>query len=459
MNKLMLKTQTIAIIGGGFSGTMVAVHLLRLANCPLKIKLIEKRTKIGQGVAYSTPILSHLLNVPVSKMSADPDHPEHFLNWIQSHYPEKFFTANTFAPRQYYGEYLQSVLLESQNHARQDVQLEYILDEADALQAENEQMIVTCRGGATIKADRVILALGNLPPSHPPINNPSFYQSRRYSSWAWSTPLENIIEPDHHILLIGSGLTAIDLVIDLYHKGHQGKIYLVSRRGLLPQSHKPIQAYAPLIELDQNLNHLFKQIRSEVKKAQELGYDWRSVIDSLRPHTQTIWKSLSSTEKRRFLRHLRSYWDIHRHRISPDIAQIITKLRDSQQLILLGGEIQSYQEEINDVTVTIRPRCSAQTQDIQVHHVVNCTGSERLTSQWQNPLLKNIITSGLAKPDALQLGLEVAENGALVNHAGDQSSLLYTLGPLQKGCLWETTAVPEIRQQAKKLAHLLLNTL
>lgn len=156
---------------------------------------------------------------------------------------------------------------------------------------------------------------------------------------------------------------------------------------------------------------------------------------------------------------MRSYWDIHRHRISPDIAQIITKLRDSQQLMLLGGEIQSFQEEINKVQVTIRPRHSTQTQDIQVHHVVNCTGSERLTSQWQNPLLKNMITSGLAKPDALQLGLEVTENGALVNRAGEQSSILYTLGPLQKGCLWETTAVPEIRQQAKKLALELLNTL
>ncbi|GFE70504.1 FAD/NAD(P)-binding protein [Chroococcus sp. FPU101] len=455
----MVKATTIAIIGGGFSGTMVAVQLLRLANCPLKIKLIEKRVKIGQGVAYSTPILSHLLNVPVSKMSAFPEIPEHFLNWIQDRYPKKSFTGSTFAPRRYYGEYLQSVLQEAQNYARKDVYLEYIQDEAHALQAAHEQMIVTCRSGATIKADRVILALGNLPPSHPPIDDPSFYQSRRYSSWAWSTPLENMIEPDHNILLIGSGLTAIDLVIDLYYKGHQGKIYLVSRRGLLPQPHKPIQVYAPLIELDQNLNHLFKQIRSEVKKAQDLGYDWRSVIDFLRPHTQLIWKSLSITEKRRFLRHLRSYWDIHRHRISPDIAQIITKLRDSQQLIILRGEIQSYQEEIDKVTVTIRPRYTEQTQDIQVHHVVNCTGSERLTSQWQNPLLKNIITSELAKPDALQLGLDVAENGALVNNIGDNSSILYTLGPLQKGCLWETTAVPEIRQQAEKLAKELLNSL
>lgn len=450
---------TIVIIGGGFSGTMVAVHLLRFANCPLQIKLIEKRAKIAQGVAYSTSIEDHILNVPALKMSAFPHESEHFLNWIQHRYPEKAFTASSFVSRQYYGEYLQSVLQEAHNNARKDVQLEYIHDEAIALIWENNQVIVTCHSSKQITADRIVLALGNLPPSNPPIAEPSFYQSRRYSSWAWSRPLENIIAPDDAILLVGSGLTAIDLAIDLYCKGHQGKIYLVSRKGLIPQSHQQIKAYPSFINVEQNLNSLFKKIRQEVKKAQELGYDWRAVIDSLRPHTQQMWKSLSIVEKRRFLRHLRSYWDIHRHRIASEIYQVITKLISSEQLILYAGEIKSYQEDVDHVKVTIRPRYSEQNKMINIHHVVNCTGSERLASQWQFPLLKSIIHSGLAKLDALQLGLEVAENGVLVTQTGAKSSILYTLGSLQKGCLWETTAVPEIRQQAETLAKNLLDFL
>lgn len=455
----MVKTATIAIIGGGFSGTMVAVHLLRLANGPLNIKLIEKRAEVGLGVAYSTAIANHLLNVPAQKMSAFPKQPEHFLNWLQDRYPEKAFNGTTFAPRQYYGKYLQSILQEAQSNARPEVQFEYIHDEAIALTTETNQLVITGQRSKTILADRVVLALGNLPPSHPTIRDPSFYQSRHYTSWAWSTPLENIVEPDQNILLIGSGLTAIDLVIDLYHKGHQGNIYLVSRRGLLPQPHQPTQPYPTHAQLEQNLNPLLKQIRQEVKKAQALGYDWRAVIDSLRPQTQSIWKSLSITEKRRFLRHLRSYWDIHRHRISPEIAQIITKLKESQQLTLIAGEIQSYQGESDSVKVTIRPRATEDKKVIQVHHVVNCTGSERLTSQWQDPLLKSLITSGLAQPDSVRLGLAAAENGALFSQKGEPSSTLYTLGPLQKGILWETTAVPEIRQQAEKLAKELINQL
>ncbi|PSF32649.1 oxidoreductase [Aphanothece hegewaldii CCALA 016] len=454
----MVKPLTIAIIGGGFSGTMVATHLLRLANCPLQIKLIEKRANIGQGLAYSTAVEHHVLNVPAGKMSAFPQESEHFINWLQNRYSEKAFTANSFVSRHYYGEYLQSILQEAHEKARKDVQIEHIHYEATELQPVDDQVVITCGNGRQITADRVVLALGNLPPSNPPIADPSFYQSRRYQRWAWSTSLENIVQPDDAILLIGSGLTALDLVVNLHYKGHQGKIYMISKRGLVPQAHQQTPAYPFCLKTEQNLNGLFKHIRQEVKKAEKLGYDWRSVMDALRPHTQDIWKSLTLVEKRRFIRHLRAYWDNHRHRIASGVSDIITKLRTSQQLSLYAGEIIAYQEDMDGVTVTVRPRGSEHTHTIKVQTVINCTGSERLTSQWQYPLLKNIISTGVAQPDALELGLEVADNGSLVSRTGAKSTTLYTLGPLQKGCLWETTAVQESRQQAEKLATTLLDS-
>lgn len=451
----------IAIIGGGFSGAMVAVHLLRHAVSPLTIYLIERKPTIGPGVAYSTASECHLLNVPAGKMSAFPDEPDHFLNWLQS-LPEQQdlwnFDASSFVTRRLYGQYIQVVLNDAATQARSGVQLEQIIDEAVAIQPQVNQASVVLKGGRTLEVDRVVVAWGNFVPKHPHLGNSATYESWRYHASPWSIPNFTAFAADETVMVVGSGLTAIDVVARLHQQGHQGQIILVSRRGLLPQPHRPGSAYPAFTteQLPQRLSALMRHIRQEIEFAALQGYDWRSVLDALRPVSQLLWQNLTLAEQRRFLRHLRPYWETHRHRIAPPIAQIIVTLQQTGQLQVHAGRIQSCQEDEAGINVMIQQRCSKLPIHLHIQHIINCTGSELNYDRLQHPLITHLFQIGLIQTDSLKLGLATAENGALIDAKGNASSWLYTLGCLRKGQLWETTAVPEIRQQAQTLAKLLL---
>ncbi|MGL5793863.1 MAG: FAD/NAD(P)-binding protein, partial [Waterburya sp.] len=397
LNKFESQPTTIAIVGGGFSGSMVAVHLLKNAVYPLRIKLIERRRVVGEGIAYSTNWDCHLLNVPAGKMSAFPDRPDHFWQWLQTRESAigKKFSQDDFVPRKLYGEYVKSILAEAEAEANTGVSVERLTDEAIgyastfaeqvlrtqriALEMTTERAIINLSSGKSLEADRVVLALGNFPPADPPVADPSFYQSQRYFRF-WSTPaLLSSIAVDEAILIIGSGLTALDAILALERQGHQGKIYVVSRRGLFPQTHQPTTAYPPLFEseaLPTTIRSLVRRIRQEIKTAEARGDNWQSIINSLRPQIQLIWQSLASAEKQRFLRHVKPYWESHRHRVHSAIARQIEQKVAAEQLHLLAGRIQAYNEDAEGVNVSIRERCSNYINNLRVGTVINCTGSE-----------------------------------------------------------------------------------
>jgi uncharacterized NAD(P)/FAD-binding protein YdhS len=476
---LQLHIPQIAIIGGGFSGAMVATHLLRHATQPLHIKLIESRTTLGQGTAYSTGFDCHLLNVPAGKMSAFADLPDHFVEWLQhrgsataeSSAAEtgtaNALTASTFVSRRLYGEYIQSVLADAQRNAKTKVKLDCLQDEADAIYPYLRGAAVYLKSGRVLRADQVVLALGNFPPANPPVDDSTFYQSSRYVGNPWSSQALTAIDLDQPLLLIGSGLTMVDWAVALHQRGFRSTLHVISRRGLLPQSHrvpsKPLgapdsaSAYA-LTDSDfpQTTRLLLRWLRQEVELAQQQGSDWRSVIDALRPHTQTIWQGLSLSEQQRFLRHVRPYWEVHRHRVAPQVAETIHHLRQTGQMQLWSGRIQSYQEQKQGVEICFRLQQGKAVQRLFVSKVINCTGSECNYRKSHHPLVKNLLQAGLILPDPLDLGLQVATNGALIAASGQASSWLFTLGSAQKGSLWETTAIPELRQQAATLAQSLL---
>lgn len=450
------KKKTIAIIGGGFSGSMVAVHLLKNAVSNLQIKLIESRPLVGEGIAYSTNWDGHLLNVPTGKMSAFAKEQDHFWDWLQTR--ESGISKDDFVSRKVYGEYIRSILAKAEAGAI-GVNLERLTCNAIALKTDAQQATIYFNNGKSIEADQVVLAWGNFPPADPQVADPAFYQSNRYFRF-WSTPSRLAAIPaDQGILIIGSGLSAIDAILALEEQKHRGQIYVVSRHGLFPQAHTSTTPYPFLFEsqaLPTKISSLMRQIRQEIATAQIEGSNWQSVINSLRPHTQVIWQSLAIAEKQRFLRHLRSYWEIHRHRVSSVIHQRLDLKMAAGQLHLIAGRIQAYNENSQGVNVSIRQRCSKDILNLPVGVVINCAGSQSNYRQLEHPLVNNLLNSGLIKPDPLNLGLEVAANGALINSAGEISNLLFTLGSPLKGCLWETTAVAEIRQQAQTLAQQLL---
>lgn len=459
----MLAQHTIAIIGGGLSGSLVAAHLLRHAIAPLQIKLVERRPLLGRGVAYSTSLDCHFLNVSVGKMSAFADDPQHFLRWLEG---VGEFEASSFVPRQLYGQYIQTVLEAAEASALAEVRLERLTQEAIALHPDQESLMVCLGNGQRLRADQVVLALGNFPPNNPPIADPSFYLSRRYIGSPWSIAALGWIPVEQPVVLVGAGLTAVDLALALQQQGHKGAIEMVSRRGLLPQSHQlDHHGYPDFLSLDflrateapKTVRVLMRRLREAVQAASVKGHNWQTVIDALRPQTQTLWRSLSLEEQQRFLRHVKVYWEVHRHRMAPEVGEAIATMIATGQLTVHAGRIQAYQENAEGVDVQVQKRGSTKITTLRASAVINCTGTACQYRKFQHPLITNLLKLGLICPDSLALGLRVAANGALINPKGLVSKQLYTIGSPRRGDLWETTAAPEIREQARHLAEELLN--
>jgi len=447
---------TIAIVGGGFSGSMLAVELLRRQAGQVSVVLIERSPVPGRGVAYGTQFEGHLLNVRAKNMSAYADVPDHFVKWAQRHYSSSV-KPDDFLPRPVYGQYISSQLREATRACPAD--LRCIQDEAASVAHTGDRLLIRLANGGTVIADKVVLALGNFPPAdlQLPGKSPG---SSRYVRNPWSGNAFPSAAQDKNVLLIGSGLTSVDVTVELRAKGFEGTVHMLSRRGLLPQRHAavPFPPF-PTENTPHTVRGLFRLIRSQVHQAEQRGSNWRAVVDSLRPVTQRIWRSLPLVEQRRFLRHVHSYWNAHRHRIADRVAdQLALQLR-SGQIQMHAGRITEYREWPGGVEVTYRERKSGQLRKLLADRVVNCTGPEGDCRSVSCPLLRDLTQRKLARPDPLSLGLDIADDGAVLDSQGSPSSFLYALGPLRRGKLWESVAVPELRVQVAELARLLIKGL
>lgn len=447
---------TIAIIGGGFSGSMLAVELLRRVAGDISVVLIERGPVPGRGVAYGTQFEGHLLNVRAKNMSAYADAPDHLVKWAQRHYSSSI-KPDDFLPRPVYGQYISSQLREAIGLPAAEFRC--IRDEAVALSHADDRAEIRLASGQTVFADKVVLALGNFPPAdlHIPGKTAA---SARYIPNPWSATALKDAANENSVLLIGSGLTSVDVTLELRARGFEGIIHILSRRGLLPQRHAvvPFPPF-PAENIPRTVRGLLRLIRVQVRNAEERGSNWRAVVDSLRPVTQQIWRSLLLAEQRRFLRHLRTYWDVHRHRIAERIAdQLALQLR-SGQIQIHAGRITGYREDMAGVDITYRDRKSGESRTLHADRVINCTGPEGDCRRVGSPLLLELMEKKLARPDELGLGLDVADDGSVVDSQGSRSNFLYALGPLRKGKLWESIAVPELRVQVAELANQLVSHL
>jgi uncharacterized NAD(P)/FAD-binding protein YdhS len=466
-NRTSDQSNRIAVIGSGFSGTMLAVQLLRKARIPLTIYLVEANPRqFARGLAYSTDSDCHLLNVPAANMSAFPDDPGHFLRWARTR--EKHLlnapwvteiTGSTFLPRRAYGSYLFELLDKTERNAASGVCLEKKFDKATGLRIGPQGVTISLLSGECLQVQKAILAIGNFPPCDPVVDNPGFYQNPRYYGNPWKPDVLQALLKTEACLLVGSGLTMVDWAVTLGQSGYRGTIHAVSRRGLWPQVHRPssplafsIDPQAPPPSVRAWLHEMRRHIRVS-------GCDWRSAVDALRPDTPLLWASLPPAERRRFLRHVRIYWDCHRHRLAPIVAERLKILLKSGQLQRHTGRILEYRQSGQGVDVSVRQRGQNRVATLSVDAVVNCSGSESNYRKLGSPLIGDLLGQQLIHPDPLALGLDVGPDGALLHRDGTASDCLYTLGPPQKGILWETIAVPEIREQAEQLAKTLLSGL
>jgi uncharacterized NAD(P)/FAD-binding protein YdhS len=443
----MQKPIKIGIVGAGFAGTSLLAALNQITTSPLEIFLFEKTGHFGLGIAYSTDSPFHLLNVRANDMSALETQGSHFVDWLKqsdiakTHLDESQPLGNQFAPRFLYGKYLQEMLAS----LRASDKLKVTLIPAEVINiipGDAHYTLITAIDSVAV--DKVVLALGNSLPSAP-----AFPVSlQHYIANPWQYEVIKKIPLQDTVILVGSGLTMVDSVLSLYHQKHQGKIIALSRHGLLPRPHGNSKStYTFSGAMPQRLSQLVKMLRAAAKEN-----EWQAVINAFRQYIPQIWGSLSVADKKRFLRHGMTLWNIHRHRVPAPVNELLNQLQSTGQLEIISGRV----VEFNDGIVKFTRRGADKINSLPAQWLINCMGPSLGLNQKTNPLAQALVQMGLAQWDAHNLGFDVTTWGALNDAQGKPATRLFTLGSPAKGALWESTAVPEIRKQSLAVAKLLL---
>jgi uncharacterized NAD(P)/FAD-binding protein YdhS len=461
------KASVVAIIGGGFSGTMVAAQLVRKASArgePLHVELFDRHSSFGEGPAYRTTESSHLLNLPAARMSAWPDEPDAFLRWARARDPA--IGAYDFLPRRQYGEYVRSALLDTARAAGRHVSARIRQDEVLSIHEEKGRGFrLTTRLGMELEAKAVVLATGHRPPGDPFAQRWQGSRSRLIAD-PWASLALSAIRPDEAVVIMGTGLTAIDVLLTLSRERRSAPVFAVSRRGLLPAS----QLGSPTVPRDAGpwveallsdqtpptTRALLRAVRAAVATAELEGEDWRCVIDGLRAHTPRLWRALPHVEAARFLRHLRTCWEVRRHRMAPAVAATVQELRQSQRLHVLAGRVQHVVGDTDGVQLRVVLRGTGTLETLRAAWVVNCTGPSTDLYASKASALTSLLQAGHLALDPFGLGVRSGDGGEACSAEGRLRSDLIVVGSLRKPQAWESTAVPELRIQAEQAATAVL---
>src|ERR1700733_870112 len=436
-------TKTIAIIGGGVSGALTAFHLVR-QEAQARVILIDQRPDFGLGLAYSTPSLRHLLNVPAGKISALPDQTPPSLSWPRENQPPAA-TEKSFAPRAVFGRYIQS-LLASTRGIEQEIAT--VVD----VRQQDSGAVLTLNNGCELRADLIVLATGNFDPAPLPGITKAASDSGLYRHNAWVAETYEGLHPEAPVALIGTGLTGVDVVLRLRELGHRGRIIAVSRHGIFPNRHDdytPLDSTAIPSDTPATCVAYLHALRTAIRG----GAEWRAAFDSLRETTNELWLRLPIEEKKRFRRHLQRRWDVMRHRMAPPIADVIESELRNGTLEIREGHLRAIDASPAGAYITVRSR--DHSESFYAGRVINCTGPSMNYRRVPSTLLQNMFNRGLVISGPSGTGFHCSQDGAVIDAAGYASEIIFNLGPGRLGDVIESIAVPEIRQQAVELASTL----
>ncbi len=440
-------TKTIAIIGGGVSGSLTAFHLRRSSK-DVRIVVVDPRPELGLGLAYSTPSLCHLLNVPAGKISALPNDAEHFLRWFRANYDSQA-TPMTFAPRAVFGQYIRSLLTQAAH-------IEHLQTTVTDMTVTDSSATLILRDGTNLHADLVVLATGNFDPAALPGIEPAAVESGAYCHNAWSEATYANLPAHAPVTLIGTGLTGVDVVLRLRELGHQGVITAVSRHGVFPHRHAAYTA-ADHSAIPAGTSATCLSYLRALRAAIASGMEWRAAIDSLRATTNDLWLALPLREQKRFRRHLQRRWDVVRHRMAPPISGLIEAELAAGTLQIEEGHLASV--GAGSVGAKVALRSAGGQSELHAARVINCTGPSMNYRRVGSSLLNSLFAQGVITPGPLGGGLNSTRYGALIDEQGQASGILFHLGPGRLGTLIESIAIPEIRQQAVETAAILAGRL
>jgi len=439
------------IIGGGASGVLLTYQLLQHPESDFRVTLIEKRSEVGRGLAYHTGNAEHLLNVRAANMSALPDDPDHFWRWLSTRADGQPLCPDPycFVPRRVYGDYIASLIEPFLSPGIVPSRLQIIRGECVAVSEGSGDATVSLADGSRLVGDAVILATGH-------------DAATARSAWhtdPWISPSIPGFSRDAAVLILGTGLTMADYVLTLLREGHRGPIIAMSRRGLMAKAHRrtaPMPLSEAEVPFGARASVVLRWVRRHIDDHVAVGGDWRGVIDAIRPFSQRLWRELPLASKRSFLEHARAWWDVHRHRMAPEVEARITQAILDGQLTLKAAKMVGIEGGANGARVRYRRRGQQESESLDVGAIVDCTGIVRDPRAITNLAVRSLFDQDLARPDPLRIGVEVAADCAIVRGDGCASQRLFAIGPLTRAAFWEIVAIPDIRHQCADLARQLV---
>ena len=434
------RARSVLIVGGGASGVLLAAQLLRRGP-DVHVFLVERREELGCGVAYSTSNASHLLNTRVSSMSAFPDEPDHFFDWLLRNH-DREVERTGFVNRGVYGAYMAGLLAPWRGGPR------LTCVKQDCLRLEEPEaggVVAHLANGDRIRADVAVLATGHTLPDE---------GTDDLLEQPWSGVHDDAREG--RVLIVGSGLTMVDQVMSLLDADHRGEIVVISRRGLLPQAHAtsvPVTIRADELPLGLGATGTMRWLRARTEDHVARGGDWRDVVDGIRPHMQTLWRAFPEDGRRAFLRHACIWWEVHRHRMPPvSHARLEAARRGGQLTLMRGAFLGAWRDAEGGLRADLRPAGSAGTLDLAVARIIDCRGIRRDPEAHAGPLVADLLARGRARIDPMRIGLDVGPDCAVLSADGSRSDRIYAVGPASRAAFWEITAIPDIREQVADLA-------
>lgn len=432
---------SVIIVGGGASGVLLAIHLLRDRGADIGVSLIEKRPDLGRGVAYSTRNPGHLLNVAPKNMSAYPDDPEHFWRWLIERGEIDGSDPFVFVSRRIYGDYLNDIVTRIEADEGPHGRLHVVREECISLTETGLGVEAGLSNGTSLMGHFAVLAIGHDDQTPvPPI-------------------AANDESRDLPILILGTGLSMVDAYLSLREEGHRGPVVAMSRRGLLPNAHKrvtPLRIDAADVPFGTDLTYFTAWFRDFAETTEREHGDWRMAVDALRPFNQTIWQNWTPKTRKRFLEHLRPWWDIHRHRMPPAAHAQLAEAILAGHVKVIAGKIQHTENDGIATLVTYRRRGETELETLRVARIYDCKGISRDWTRCSSALVRGLLDRRHARTDPLHISLDVTTQCALIDGDGRPSERLFAIGPLSRGTFFEIEAVPDIRVQCANLAHRLL---
>lgn len=459
----MSQNADILIIGGGLSGTMLAVQLLRLPG-QRRILIIEPRAELGRGEAYSAVELGHTLNGNAARMSVDPDNPDDLTQWLTAHiaaggWPESAEQdvpiSELFPPRGLFGVYVQQRLAEARVvGARHGSTVEHVRAEVVDLQTDADSVQMSLSNGQTLRGAYAVLATGMFPAARTPQKESSGLNAAALDPWDVAAMRQ--LDPQSTVLIIGSGLTMVDAVVSLEQAGHRGPIEVFSRHGLLPHVRRQPPAWVDFLAEDQSIRtprQLLRELRRHCREAIAQGIDWQAPLDTVRAHIGRLWSQATDVQRRQFVRHVRPWWESHHHRSPPLSAQLVERLQGEGRLRIQAASFKGLEPGAEGgVSIRICRRGEAETCLVHGAALINSSGIEYDWRRVARPLPQQLLARGLVRPGPLALGVAAAIDGAVLNEHGQVANRLFAMGPPLRGMWWESTAVTDVASQAKALA-------